>query len=80
MSSVTVGCLYTRRPVVRLAAIYGPQCRQVTRKHKQVLPIMEMKMVQWTLRLTRLDNVRIDRQRPDLATIVVNMREASMSV
>ncbi|MBN3313137.1 CFDP2 protein, partial [Atractosteus spatula] len=45
------------RSVVRPVALYGTECWPTTKKHEQALHTMEMKMLQWTLGLTRLDHV-----------------------
>uniref|UniRef100_W5MA04 ribonuclease H n=1 Tax=Lepisosteus oculatus TaxID=7918 RepID=W5MA04_LEPOC len=65
------------RSVVRPVALYGTECWPTTKKHEQALHMMEMKMLRWTLGLTRLDHVMNEevRKTPKVVPITEKMRE-----
>ncbi len=46
------------KTVMRPVAKYGSECWPATTKHEQTLHCMEMKMLRWSLGLTRLERVR----------------------
>ncbi|XDV17916.1 hypothetical protein PO909_023707 [Leuciscus waleckii] len=56
------------KTVVRPVALYGSECWPATTKHEQSLPVMEMKMLRWSLGLTRFDRVMNE----DVRNIFVN--------
>ncbi|XP_048353798.1 uncharacterized protein LOC125433337 [Sphaerodactylus townsendi] len=66
--------------VVRPVALYGAECWPATKKHKQALNTIEMKMLRWTLGLTLLDHVPNDdiRQRLGIQAISKKMQEARL--
>ena len=45
------------KTMVRPVAIYGAECRPSTKKTDQLLHTMEMRMLRWSLGITRLDHV-----------------------
>src|SRR5262249_803174 len=44
------------KTVVRPVALYGTECWPATAKHEQALHTMEMRMLRWTLGITRWDH------------------------
>uniref|UniRef100_W5NIS9 ribonuclease H n=1 Tax=Lepisosteus oculatus TaxID=7918 RepID=W5NIS9_LEPOC len=68
------------RSVVRLVALFGTECWPTTKKHEQALHTMEMKMLRWTLGLTRLDHVMNEEVRKTLKVdpITEKMRESRL--
>ncbi|KAK3522363.1 hypothetical protein QTP86_007647 [Hemibagrus guttatus] len=45
------------RTFVRPVALYGSECWPAAAKHEQALHVMEMRMLRWSLGLTRWDHV-----------------------
>ena len=45
------------KTVIRPAALYGCECWPTTVKHEQILHVAEMRMLRWSLGLTRIDRV-----------------------
>ncbi|XP_056107178.1 uncharacterized protein LOC130085442 [Rhinichthys klamathensis goyatoka] len=68
------------KTVVRPVALYGSECWPATIKHEQSLHVMEMKMLRWSLGLTRFDRVMNEdvRRRMGVVPIVQKMREARL--
>jgi hypothetical protein len=68
------------KTVVRPVALYGSECWPVTIKHEQTLHVMEMRMLRWTLGLTRLDRVMNQdvRKVMGVAPITKKMRESRL--
>jgi hypothetical protein len=68
------------RTVVRPVALYGTECWPTTKKHEQALHAMEMRMLRWSLGLTRLDHVMNENIRKTLkvAPITDKMRESRL--
>ena len=68
------------RTVVRPVALYGAECWPVIKKHEQILSTMEMRMLRWSLGLTRWNHVKnIDvRRRLRVAPILAEMRRARL--
>ncbi|XDV46099.1 hypothetical protein PO909_014052 [Leuciscus waleckii] len=66
--------------IVRPVALYGAECWPATAKHGQLLHAMEMRMLRWSLGLTRLDHVmNIDvRKRMGIAPITEKILEARL--
>uniref|UniRef100_W5NKA4 Reverse transcriptase domain-containing protein n=1 Tax=Lepisosteus oculatus TaxID=7918 RepID=W5NKA4_LEPOC len=66
--------------VFRPVALYGTECWPTTQKHEQALHTMEMKMLRWTLGLTRLDHVMNEEVRKTLKVTPVSekMRESRL--
>ena len=66
--------------IVRPVALYGAECWPATAKHGQLLHAMEMRMLRWSLGLTRLDhvmNINV-RKRMGIAPITEKMLEARL--
>uniref|UniRef100_W5MQY1 ribonuclease H n=1 Tax=Lepisosteus oculatus TaxID=7918 RepID=W5MQY1_LEPOC len=68
------------KTVVRPVALHGSECWPATSRHEQALHVMEMRMIQWCLGLTRFDHVFNDDvcQRMGVAPIMENMREGRL--
>ncbi|XP_056112726.1 uncharacterized protein LOC130089448 [Rhinichthys klamathensis goyatoka] len=66
------------KTVLRPVALYGAECWPATTKHEQALHTMEMRMLRWTLGLTRLDHVMNIRKIMGVAPITEKMREARL--
>ena len=68
------------KTVVRPVALYGSECWPAATKHERALHTMEMRMLRWSLGLTRLDHVMNTdvRKRMGVAPIVEKMREARL--
>uniref|UniRef100_W5NL26 ribonuclease H n=1 Tax=Lepisosteus oculatus TaxID=7918 RepID=W5NL26_LEPOC len=68
--------LRLKSKVVRPVALYRTECWPTTKKHEQALHTMEMKMLRWTLGLTRLDHVMNEGLR--VAPITEKMRKSRL--
>ena len=68
------------RTVVRPVALYGSECWPTTRTHEQMLHTMEMRMLRWSLGVTKLDHVTNEHVRESLgvAPIEEKMRESRL--
>lgn len=68
------------KTVVHPVPLYGAECWPATTKHEQALHTMEMRMLRWTLGLTRLDHVTNEdvRKIMGVAPIMEKMREACL--
>ena len=68
------------KTVVRPVALYSAECWPSTLKHDRMLHAMEMRMLRWSLGVTRRDRVRNDdiRGRLGVAPITKKMREARL--
>jgi hypothetical protein len=68
------------KTVVRPVALYGTECWPATAKHEQALHTMEMRMLRWTLGLTRLDHVMNEdvRKVMGVAPIADRMQDARL--
>ena len=68
------------RTVIRPVALYGAECWPSTKKHEQEMNAMEMRMLRWSIRLTRLDRVtNVDvRKTLGVAPIQDKMKEARL--
>ena len=68
------------KTVVRPVALYGSECWPTISKHEQALHTMEMRMLRWSLGLTRLNRIRNDevRRRMEVAPITEKMREGRL--
>lgn len=65
------------KTVVRPVALYGSECWPTISKHEQALHTMEIRMLRWSLGLTKLNRIRNDevRRRMGVAPITEKMRE-----
>uniref|UniRef100_W5NMT3 ribonuclease H n=1 Tax=Lepisosteus oculatus TaxID=7918 RepID=W5NMT3_LEPOC len=70
------------RSVVRPVDLHGTECWPTTKKHERALHTMEMKMLRWTLGLTRLEHVMNEEVRKTLkvTTITEKMRELRLQL
>ena len=68
------------RTVVRPVALYSTECWPTTARHEQALNVMEMKMLRWSIGVTRLDRVRNDdvRARMRVAPISDKLKEGRL--
>lgn len=68
------------KSVVRPVALYGSECWPAAARHEQALNTMEMRMLRWSIGLTRWDRVtNVDvRKRLGVAPIVEKMRETRL--
>jgi Reverse transcriptase (RNA-dependent DNA polymerase)/Endonuclease/Exonuclease/phosphatase family len=68
------------KSVVRPVALYGSECWPASSSHEQTLHTMEMKMLRWSLGLTRWDHVMNEdiRKRLGVAPIQDKMMEARL--
>ena len=68
------------KTVIRPVALYGSECWPTTVKHEQALHVMEMRMLRWSLGLTRYDRITNDdvRKRMGVAPITDKMRESRL--
>uniref|UniRef100_A0A914X4N9 Reverse transcriptase domain-containing protein n=1 Tax=Plectus sambesii TaxID=2011161 RepID=A0A914X4N9_9BILA len=68
------------KTVVRPVALYGSECWPATAKHEQALHVMEMRMLRWSLGLTRFDHAMNNdvRRRLGVAPITAKMREGRL--
>lgn len=68
------------KAVVRLVALYGSACWPVLTTHEQALNTMEMRMLRWSLRITRRDHVsnKDIRKRLGVAPIKEKMLESRL--
>ena len=68
------------KTVIRPVALYGSECWPATKKHEQALHAMEMRMLRWSLSLTRRDRVtNADiRKQMGVSPITDKMRETRL--
>jgi hypothetical protein len=68
------------RTVVRPVALYGAECWPTTKKDEARLSVMEMRMLRWTLGVTRLDRIPNDtiRQAITVAPITDKLKETRL--
>ena len=68
------------RTVVRPVALYGAECWPATKVHERTLHAMEMRMLRWSLGVTRLDHIMNEniRKTCGVAPIQEKMREARL--